>query len=471
MRYDQAGLAAPRVSLRQRFSRLMLPGWRSALATISMLGAGSAINAGMVFLTQTLLARELGPDAYGLFASSLATVTMIAPLAGFGLTQFRLKAYGVEGWSASRWLRASLHFTLATTVLSLALVVLWALVMAPDAATRFALLVLSPVVLSVCAIELLQNRFRLEDRYTTMALWLLAIPASRLVVALLLLMVPVLTGRFVAVSYGAIALLLVAWAIPQLRGMARGDIDLRGHGPRENAPQVTTPPPRVRELWSQAWPYGLAAVLYPVFFQVSTILLKYQAGDAQAGAYSIALAVMTAVYLIPQTVYQKYLLSKLHRWAAHDPPKFWAVYRRGNVGMLALGAFIGVAIAVVSPWVVPIVFGTEYHRVSVILMVLAWCPPIRFLSSAMGSALLTEGHMRYRVYAMAAATIMAVVLNALLIPHWGETGAAWATVAAETALLLGTVLGVRRFHRMRRDELVPTAASTGAESETREPGP
>ena len=62
----------------------------------------------MVFLTQTLLARELGPDAYGLFASSLATVTMIAPLAGFGLTQFRLKVYGVEGWAAARWLAPSL---------------------------------------------------------------------------------------------------------------------------------------------------------------------------------------------------------------------------------------------------------------------------------------------------------------------------------------------------------------------------
>ena len=58
----------------------------------------------MGFLTQTLLARELGPAAYGLFASSLVTVTMIAPLAGFGLTQFRLKVYGVEGWAAHRWI-------------------------------------------------------------------------------------------------------------------------------------------------------------------------------------------------------------------------------------------------------------------------------------------------------------------------------------------------------------------------------
>jgi O-antigen/teichoic acid export membrane protein len=452
---DQAGLAAPRVTLQQRLSRLLMPGWRSALATISMLGAGSALNAAMVFATQTLLARELGPDAYGLFASSLATVTMIAPLAGFGLSQFRLKAYGVEGWDAGRWLPASLRFTTFTTLVAMALVVGWALLVAPDAQTRFALLALSPVVLSLCAIELLQNRFRLEDRYAHMALWLLAIPASRLVVALLLLLVPQLTGRFVAISYGVIALVIVAWALPQLRAMARGDIDLRGHGPRREVRFERAQLPGVGQLWSQAWAYGMAAILYPVFFQVSTILLKYQAGDAPAGMYSIALAVMVAVYLVPQTIYQKYLLSKLHRWAAHDPPKFWAVYRRGNVLMLLLGAGVGVAIAVVSPWVVPVVFGREYVEVVSVLGVLALCAPVRYLSSAMGSALLTEGHMRFRVYAMAMATLVAVALNALLIPAFGVLGAAWATVAAETTLLLGTHVGVRRFHRLRRAELVP----------------
>lgn len=459
MKYEQAGLVATRIPLRQRLSGLMLPGWRGALVTVSMLGAATALGAVMVFLTQTLLARELGPDAYGLFASSLATVTMIAPLAGFGLTQFRLRVYGVEGWGANRWLRPSLRFSIATAALAMGLVYGWAVLVAPDAQTRFALLVLSPVVLSVLAIDLLSNRFRLEDRYGTMALWQLAIPASRLVVALLLLLVPQLTGRFVALAYGAISLLLALAAIPLLRGLVTGDIDLRGHGPRRD-PAPSGAPPRVREVWAQAWPYGMVAVLYPVFFQVSTILLKYLGSDAQAGMYSIALAVMTAIYLIPATIYQKFLLSKLHRWAVHDVPKFWAVYRRGNVGMLLLGIVIGIGVAVASPWVVPVLFGERYSHVAAILLVLALCPPIRFLSTAIGSALLSDGHMRYRVYAMAGATVVAIGLNVALIPQWGETGAAWATVAAEAALLVGTWHGVRRFHADRHSQAPAVPEST-----------
>src|SRR4249919_843949 len=118
------------------------PNVRRSLAAMSMLGAATAGAAFIGFLTQTLLARELGPSAYGLFASSVVTVTMIAPLAGFGLTQFRLKVYGVEGWAAHRWIKPSLRFTIFTTFLAFAIVVGCALTGAPHNGTRFTLLVL-----------------------------------------------------------------------------------------------------------------------------------------------------------------------------------------------------------------------------------------------------------------------------------------------------------------------------------------
>lgn len=424
--------------------------WRRAAMTVSMLGVATAAGAVMVFLTQALLARQLGPTDYGLFASSLVTVTMIAPLAGFGLTQFRLKAYGVEGWAAHRWLAPSLRFTLITSLLAIAIVVAWALTIAPPDDTRFSLLALTPVILGILAVNLVSNKLRLEDRYGRMALTQMVIPGSRLLAAVALFLVPQLTGRFVALSYGAISLLVVLWSIPQMRAMVRGEIDLKGHGPRGEAPASPVADPGVGALWSQAWAYGVYAVLYPVFFQISTILLKYIQGDTQAGMYAIAMAVMTAIYLIPATIYQKFLLGKLHRWAAHDKPKFQLVYRRGNVAMLGLGLAVSAGLVLLGPWLIPLIFGEEYRRVVTILMVLALCPPIRFLSTAMGSALLTENHMRFRVYAMALATFAAIAGNALLIPVLGDLGAAWATVAAETVLLLGTCYGVRRFTRIQR---------------------
>lgn len=426
---------------------LRQPGVRRALATVSMLGAATALGALAVFLTQTLIARVLGPGAYGLFASSLATVTMIAPLAGFGLSQFRLKVYGVEGWGAHRWMRPSLRFTAITSVMALGIVVAWALVGAPPDDTRLYLLVLAPVIVSILAVDLLSSKLRLEDRFGEMALWHLATPMSRLIAALLLLLVPQLDGRFVAASYSLIAVAITLASLPQLRDMARDRMELAGHGPRPASIREAAASPGTLDVWSQAWAFGMVAVLYPVFFQISTVLLKYLRSDAEAGLYGIALAVMTAVYLIPTTIYQKYLLSKLHRWAAHDKPRFWLVYRKGNIAMLLLGLLVGASIVVFSPVVVPVVFGEAYRDVTGILLVLSVCAPLRFLSTAVSAALLTEDHMRYRVVAMAIATVAVIALNALVIPRFGAMGAAVATVAGEFALLLITWYCVRRFVR------------------------
>ena len=130
---------------------IVLPkGWRTSLGAISMLWMATALGAVVVFLTQALLAHALGPASYGLFVSSLAMVRMIAPLAGFGISPFWLMAYGAEGWAADRWLRPSLQFLAGTTLLTLAIVVLWAFTGAPSDTTAI-LLLLVPVVLATLA--------------------------------------------------------------------------------------------------------------------------------------------------------------------------------------------------------------------------------------------------------------------------------------------------------------------------------
>lgn len=421
--------------------------WRSAIAALSMLWLATMTGALFVFLAQAILARHLGPSEYGLFASSLATVSMVAPIAGFGLSYFRLKVYGAEGWAADRWLSASLRFTVLTTTLAVGILLAWALFGGPvDADTRAMLLLLSPVVLGLLAVNLAGCKYRLEDRYGALAGLHLLMPGGRFMVALLVLMFPTMGVYSVAWGYFAVALLVVLISFAPTYGMLVGKLSLKGHGPRVDSPDSLVQS-GMGELWREAWPYGLNAILYPVFFQVSTVLVKYINGNEQVGRYGIAMAVMTAINLLPATIYQKFLLSKLHRWAVHDKEKFWLVYRKGNLGMLLLGVATGLGLALTAPFLVPLIFGEEYRKVSSILIALAVCVPLRFLSTSVGSALLTGGHMRYRIRAMAWATLAAIVLNVLLIPVFDEFGAAAATVVAEALLLIAMYRGVRGIRR------------------------
>lgn len=431
-------MSSPDVAIRTRRSA----GLKGAIAALSLLSLATAFGAVLVLLTQSLLARQLGPASYGLFASSLATVSMIAPIAGFGLSQFRLRVYGAEGWGADRWIRPSLRLSVVTSLVACAAVLVWA-ALAP-AGTRSALLLLLPVVPALLTIELVSCKLRLEEHYRRLAGWQLLVPTGRLLVALLALLLATPQVLPVAFGYGFVALVVVGLGIPQLRAMLRGEMELHGHGPRPPQPPQL-PVPRAVQVWSQAWPYGVAAALYPIFFQISTVLLKYLGDDVHAGRFGISMAVMSAIYLIPTTIYQKFLLSKLHRWAAHDRPRFWMVYRRGIVAMLGLGLAISAVLLLAMPPIVPIVFGPAYLDVVPILMVLSLCPPIRFLSTAIGSLLLTGTHMYYRVLMMGLAAAVTVGLDLLLIPDHRELGAAWAIVGGEIALFVSTWIGARKF--------------------------
>ena len=425
-------------------SRVLPVPWRPALAALSLLSLATAAGAAMVFLSQVLLARHFGPSQYGLFASSLATVSLVAPLAGFGLSQFRLKAHGAEGWAAERWQPAATRFIAVTSLLAVAGIVAWALAGPPvDAATRRMLLVLAPFVLGLLAVEQIGSKLRLEERHGALAGWQLLMPAGRLAIALLA--VAGLSMSIHAVAWGHLVLAVVALvlALPQWQAMHRGQWALKGHGPRDARLARDVVRPDARALLRLAWPYGVAAVLYPVFFQIGTVLLKYLRGDAEAGVFGIALAVMTAIYLFPATVYQKFLLARLHRWAVHDRARFRQVYRLGCIGMLASGLAVGALLAALSGEAVR-VFGHRYAGLQPLLMLMAVCVPLRFLSTAVGAVLLTEGQMAYRVGAMLAAAVAATMFNLMLIPAYGALGAAWATLAAEGLLLLAMYHGARR---------------------------
>lgn len=412
-----------------------------------MLWIATALGAVLTFLTQALLARKLGPSEYGLFASSLSTITIVASLAGFGLPAYWLQVYGVEGWQANRWLGPSWRFIVISTVASLLLIVVWSFT-GSTADARPLLLLLLPLVFGVLVVNLISSQLRLEERHQSLAWWQLITPGGRVMVAALLWFLPGVDGRVAAVGFSATSILMVMLAWPELRAMMRGDIRLHGHGPRPEHP-IVAPPPSMGKLWSLSWAYGLDASLYTIFFSISIVLLKYLSSNAQAGIFGIALGVMMAIYLIPTTIYQKFLLSKLHRWAAHDTDKFWKAFRYGSMAMLALGLLVGGALVVVSPWVVPMIFGEKYQQVAKVLMVLAICVPARFLCTVMTTALLNEKHTRYRVGATGFNALVVVVFNVILIPHYHVMGAAFATVLGELSSLLSMYLGVRRFHAHR----------------------
>lgn len=412
------------------------------------------MGAGCAFLTQMLLARRLGPDAFGAFAAALAIVSLATPLACFGIGGFWLKVFGQEGWQATRWFRSSLKYSVVTTFLVFMALFVWAGFGPHDQMTRGLLMILSTFLLGQIAIELVGTKLQLEERYFALALWQFLPHFLRLLLVAILAygLVDFMTLRGVAISYAYISVSVFSLGVLLMWRTYDGTFELKGHGTapvnaRENRVIGT-----VKQVAAQSWPFGIAGVFYLVYFQSDIIFLKYIWGNEVAGIYNVAFVIMAAVYMFPSVVYQKFLIPKIHRWANHEREMFRKVFRTGNIIMFVLGLVAMVLTWLLAPWAVGVLFGEQYLEAVFVLRILALAAPIRFLATSVGSTLVTQEHMRRKVRYMGTTAVLNILLNALLIPLYGLEGAAIATVSCELCLLIIYIWGVRVVFSMMENE-------------------
>ena len=411
--------------------------FKAAFSNISILFLGGALSAISILLTQIILARTLSPSGYGMFSAALASVTLLAPLAVFGIQHSWLKLYGAEGVGAKRWLVPSRNFLAASFFITLTLLLSWSFIGPHSTDFRILLIGLLPLVLSHIFLELVNAKFQLEEKYLSLAGWQALPHFLRLIfVSLYMLSFFGLPNiQHIVLCYSVISLVISLFGLFFLTGMFKGSLSIK------NTNQLQIEDKLERNLTTldiarHAWPYGLAAVFYLSYMQSDLILLKYLIGNKEAGIYSAAFAILISSYQIPGVIYQKFLLPKLHRWANEDELKLLKVFQAGNGIMLFLGFLFFLILATLVPIVVPIFFGNEYLETVRVLQILVFCIPLRFLSTSIEAPLFTKNLMPINTSIWGAAAFLNLILNFLLIPMYSIYGAAVATLISEIFLLL-----------------------------------
>lgn len=409
---------------------------------MSVLWLGAILGALCAFFAQIQLARELSPEVFGIFASTLAMVVLISPLAGFGIGGFWLKVFGQEGWQALRWIRPSIRFAILSTSLSLVSLYIWAYFGPHDVIVRNLIFIFSIHILGQLALELVSAKLQLEERYLVLAMWQFIPHFFRL--SLILLLAFIFNQWFQLYSlawiFALVATVILIIGFFSLLQMQNGTFLLKGHVKQNNYLETKL---TSYQLFLQTWPFGLAGVFHLIYFQSDLILIKYLVSDEAAGFYNIAFLIMTAVYLMPAVIYQKFLLPKIHRWANHNREQFHEVFRKGNWVMFLLGISATLLIWIFAPLLIQVLFGASYSPAINALNILAIAAPVRFVASSVGSVLTTQKHMQSKVGYMGITAAVNIALNFLLIPYYSIIGAAISTVISELFLLLLYIKGSR----------------------------
>lgn len=181
----------------------------------------------------------------------------------------------------------------------------------------------------------------------------------------------------------------------------------------------------------------LAALLSFLVLRADLFMVQHSLGPAQAGFYSIAVALADMMYLLPAVV-GSLLFPKLSN--VLDGAQRASLTRRAIRGTAWMMLGIGVAAAVFARPALMLLFGREF--LPSLLPFALLIPGVMCLAvhTLVMNHFAAGGMPPVTVYAPAAGFALNLLLNVLLIPRFGIGGAAFASSAAY-ALMLGAGLG------------------------------
>lgn len=198
-------------------------------------------------------------------------------------------------------------------------------------------------------------------------------------------------------------------------------------------------------------PFALLVLLMASYNRIDPILLRRLAGDADAGVYAGAFRLLDALTAVAYLVSVPLLpvFSKLCKEIKPASANYNLLSINSQLADIVRLVFwpmmlfaVGVSV-VCNLWAEPIMqllyHGNFAPYVPVFRVVIFGIVPIS-ITYIFGTLLTAGGHLRQLNLFAATTLVLNVVVNLLLIPRFGATGSAWASLIAQSFMALAQLL-------------------------------
>lgn len=377
------------------------------------------IRLGGGFLVMVLLARYLGPESFGWLSYSMAVVAMVTVIAGAGLNDILVK-HLVE-------LKVESGVTIGTALLLQFIASLVAVIVAiivafsfqgENSPTSTLIVILTlPLILHVSCVARGWFESRLESRYVVLSEIPVFIVMALLKLALIFVNAPLmLIASIIAVEAILMSIAIIFVFLKKSRILPKLGLSLL----------------HMSRLLKESFPLFLSGVAIIIYMRTDQIMIAHMVGMAEVGVYSAALLFSESWYVLPiifaASVFPGVLRNKL---------QFNKKFRNKNLlisvqhqfdCIVAVGLILAVMITLVSPLLVVWFFGHDYVSAIDVLQIHIWT--VVFVSlGVLGSKYMISIGLQKEIFNRTAICLsINVLLNFLVIPRYGVTGAAFTTL-------------------------------------------
>jgi O-antigen/teichoic acid export membrane protein len=393
-------------------------------------GIGYAISTVVGLATAMLLLRYLGVEQFGAYATVTAILGIVAGVTDAGLTAVASRelsvARGLE--ERERLLSNLLALRIGAAALGALGAVLFVFVAGYGRELVLGTAIGGVGVVLMSAQSMLTVPIWVELRIVSLT----AIETLRNVFTLVFVAVLVAAGATL-LSFLAIQILVAVLLIPVTFRAARLGARLTV-GVRRDV---------MGWLVRETIPLAVAFAMSVIYFRVLVVLVSLISSEYETGLFGTSFRIFEVLLGAPALVLSV-ALPLLSVAGDEDEERLrYGLQRMTEVALLA-AALLAVGIGILAEPGIRLIGGPEYEGAVPVLRIQALALIPLFLTMTWQLGLIAGRAQRAMATANGLALVVVIVLGLALIPAAGATGAAWAAVAAESALATFLLLALHR---------------------------
>jgi O-antigen/teichoic acid export membrane protein len=391
-------------------------GFRRYLANTSWLLAEKILRIIAGVFVGVYVARYLGPMNFGIYSYALAFAMIFSAIAKLGLDDVMVRQLINCPSQRDQYLGTAFWLKIMGAIASLVIIAAVLSLTSNDAEVSFYIIIIASGFLFQ-SLEVISFDFQanVQAKYISIS------QMVQLAVASMLKLVFIFAGAqlvwFVALS-----------ALDQF--MVAAVLVYAGHKKQLPVFYLKFSLAKARQLLSDSWPLILSGLAVMVYMRVDQIMIKEILGEKEVGIYSAAVRLSEALYFVPVVITASLFPAILNARKTSE-----VLYYQRLQHLFTLIVWLAVAVAIVISFgaerIISVLYGFSYQGAGVILAIHVWAAIFVGMGVVGNKWLLAENYVKLVLSRVFTGALINIFLNMLMIPEFGSSGAAVATLVSQ----------------------------------------
>lgn len=363
----------------------------------------------------TISARYLGPSNYGLISYATSLIAFVTPLAQLGLRNIFVEQIMSHPEREGKTIGTSLVMSMTSSLFCI--VGCMTFVLFVNAGERDTLIVcaLYSVTLFFQMSDMIEYWYqaKLLSKYTS----LVALAAYTIVALYRVFLLITQKSIYWFALTNALDYLLITVALLILYRKLGGQRLSFSFG-------------LAKELFSVSKYYIVSSMMITIFSQTDKIMIKMMVGNAENGFYSTA-ATCAALSGFVFTAVIDSMRPLILESKKRSEVQFNRNMSRLYSVIIYMGLVQSLVLTLLSKPIVLLLYGIDYEASIPLLQIITWYSAFSYMGSVRNIWILAEGKQKHLWKINLSGAVLNIIGNFILIPTWGASGAAVASVATQ----------------------------------------